>query len=635
MDFEIFFLIAACLLILSDIALISTAKLTSKRKMYYGLFAAVFAFILVIASYTILLQAFLNNNFSFIGVYSYSSTSTSLLSKVYSSWAGAGGSMLFLTVLLSFFYIGLRILTFRKPDKFNINACQVFAIVVFVFIIVCLLANPFERFSVTPVEGIGLNPELQSIWMAIHPPIVFGAYALVVVAFAATIASIKTNRELDSSKLFKASTYMAWLLLTIGIALGGAWAYAVLGWGGYWAWDPVETASLLPWLFLVAYFIVKTISGHKTSLTRESMIMITFASLVFLSALTRGGLTQSVHSYALSAIGPVMLTFAVSMIAYFFYVAKNKKKPFFKLEVDKASLLSRSTLIAFWALILIAAVCLAGLAFPNFAYSIWTYPFVVLFVGAMIGYSFNQKTHYARQFLVVLVALVIGAAISVVRLANVNILVTLTVPLLLVALLGLSYKVAKNVRRKSRLGQSFFALAVIVLLLGVFISAGAKTTATVNDVQMNSPVETMQLKIAVTGINVENSSTQVYNKQAGAVVPEYSVVNVNITIQESGETYHGSLSASFYPNYGVVIKPLIISTLTGDIYVHVELTESLYNALQQNLSGNSTVPNMVSITVQNSPMIYLVWSGVALIAIAISVQFASELYVPKKPTPVS
>ena len=635
MDFEIFFLIAACLLILLDIALMSTAKLTSKRKIDYGIFAAVFAFVLIIASYTMLLQAFLNNDFSFIGVYSYSSTSTSLLSKVYSSWAGSGGSMLFLTVLLSFFYIGLRILAFRKSDRFHVNVCQVFAVVVFVFIIVCLLANPFERFSVTPVQGIGLNPELQSIWMAIHPPIVFGAYAFVVLAFASTIANIKTNRELDSSRLFKASTYMAWLLLTIGIALGGAWAYAVLGWGGYWAWDPVETASLLPWLFLVAYFIARAISGHKTNLTRELMIMITFASLVFLSALTRGGFTQSVHSYAKSAIGPVMLTFAVAMLAYFFYAAKSKKKHLFKLEVDKTSLSSRSSYVAFWALILIAVVCLVGLAFPNFAYSYWTYPFVILFVGAMIGYSFSEKTHYARQLLIVAITLGIGVAISVIGLKNVNVLVTLTAPLLVVAFLGLAYKIAKDVRRKSSLGKSLFALAVIVLLLGVFISAGAKTTATVNDVKINSPVETMQLKIAVTSINVENSSTQVYNERADAIVPEYSIVNANITIQESGQTYHGSLSASFYPNYGVVIKPLIITTLTGDIYAHLELTESLYNVMQQTLSGDSFVPDKVSITVQNSPMIYLVWSGVALIAIAISVQFASDLYVPKKPAHVS
>ena len=629
MDFEIFFLIISCLLLLLDIVLMSTTKVTSKRKRDYSIFTAFFVFLLIISSYAILLQAFLNNDFSYFGVYSYSSSSTSMLSKIYSSWAGAGGSMLFLTVLLSIFYLGLRLLTFKKPDKFNLAICQVFAVVVFVFIIVTLLANPFERFSVNPIEGIGLNPELQSIWMAIHPPIVFCAYAFAVLAFASSIAGIKTNRDLDTSKLFKASTYMAWLLLTLGIALGGAWAYDVLGWGGYWAWDPIETASLLPWLFIVAYFIIRANSSSKTSLNRELMTMITFASLVFLSALTRGGLTKSVHSYAQSAIGPVMLTFAVAMMAYFFYLAKSRKKPLFKLEVDKKSLSSRSSYIAFWAVIFIAVVCLAGLAFPNFAYSYWTYPFVFLFVGAVIGFSFNDKTHYARQLIVVTLALGVGVAVSLIGLRDVNILVTLTVPLLVIALFGLTYKVAKNIRRKSLLGQSLFALAVIVLLLGVFISAGAKTSATVNNVKLNTSYEMMQMKMVVTSINIENSTTEVYNEQANAIIPEYSIVKANVTIRESDRTYNGILFASFYPNYGIVINPLIVTTITGDIYVHLELTESLYNSLQQTLSGGSNAIDEVSLTVQYNPMIDLVWGGVVLIMIAISVQFAIDLSEPK------
>ncbi len=625
MEYDIFFLLVACLLLFLDIVLLTTTKLTSKRKRMYSFFAAVLAVVLIITSYAMLLQAFVNNDFSFVGVYSSSSSNASLFSKIYSSWAGAGGSMLFLTVLLGIFYIGLRILAFKKPNKFNISTCQVFGLVLFVFIIVCLLRNPFERFSVTPMEGIGLNPQLQSIWMAIHPPIVFSAYAFVVLAFALAIASIKSDKELDSSKLFKASTYSAWLLLTIGIALGGLWAYEVLGWGGYWAWDPVETASLLPWLFLVAYFIVRAISNNKKSLTRELMIMITFASLVFLSALTRGGLTQSVHSYAVSAIGPVMLTFAVGMIVYFFYLTKSKRKPLFKLEVDKTSLTSRSSYLGFWALILIAVVCLVGLAFPGFAYSYWTYPFVVLFVGALIGYSLNEKTQYARQLLIIVIALGIGVAISLIGFASVNFLVTLTAPLLTVAFFGLIYKVVKTIKQKSLIGQSLFALAVIVLLLGVFISAGAKTAVTLNDVKTNTLQEAMQLKIDVTSIRIENSTTQVYNAQKETLIPEYSIVKVDVTIQHSDKTYQGNLSASLYPNYGLVIKPLIITTETGDIYTHLELTDSLYTSLVQSLSGNSVAPDELSITVQNSPMIYLVWAGVVLMAISISLQFAGDL----------
>jgi cytochrome c biogenesis factor len=624
MEFKIFYLFAACLLIILDIAILSRLKLTSRRKITFSFSTAFFAVALIITSYAMLLIAFINNNFSIDGVYSFSSSGASLLSKIYSSWAGAGGSMLFLTVLLGIFYFGLRLFSLIKTDRLNVVTCQVFGFVLIVFIIVCLLRNPFESLSVTPAEGLGLNPQLQSVWMAIHPPIVFSAYAFVVLAYALTIASIKTDREIDNSNLFKVSTYAALILLTLGISLGGLWAYEVLGWGGYWAWDPVETASLLPWLFLVAYFIVRTISRAKTSLIRESMIMITFGSLVFLSALTRGGLTQSVHSYAVSAIGPIMLTFAGGMIAYFFYLTRRKRKPLFKMEVDKKSLSSRSSFVGFWALILIALVCLVGLVFPNFAYSYFTYPFVVLFIVATVGYSLSDKNHYTRQILIVVAALIVGMFFSIIGIADVNILVTLTLPLLVVALCGSIYKISK-VRRKSQLGPRLFAFAMIVLLIGVFLSAGAKTAVTITDIKPNTLNEAMQIKIEITNLQIENSTSNVYSEQANAIIPEFSIMKADISIERFDRTCQGSLSASLYPNYGLVIKPLIIPTETGDIYIHFEYSDSLYNALVQAFNGNGVTPDEVSIAIQNSPLIYLVWSGVILITLAIAFQFASEI----------
>jgi cytochrome c biogenesis factor len=617
--------------VLVDIMLLATSKSGDKRKNASGLVAATVAFGLIISAYVLLLQAFISSNFRVVSVYSYSSSGASLLSKVYASWAGAGGSMLFLTILLSIVYFALRLLAFRKPDNFNKSTCQVFGFVLLVFILVCLLRNPFESYMDIPIEGRGLNPQLQSFWMAIHPPIVFSAYTFVVLAYALTLASVKTGKEVDTSKLFKTSTYAAWMLLTLGIALGGVWAYEVLGWGGYWAWDPVETASLLPWLFLTAYFFVKAISNSKLSLTREFTIMITFASLVFLSALTRGGFTQSVHSYALSAVGPVMLGFALAMIAYFFYLKKNRRLPLFKLSVNKSSLASRSFSLGFWALILISAVCLIGLAFTNFAYSYWTFPFVLIFVIALIGFSLDEKTHYARLLLIVLVALGIGVAVTLIGFPNVNPLTMFSVPLLAVAFSTLFYRILKSVRRKSLtlFGQGFLSIAIIVLLLGIFLSAGAKTTITIDNVKTNTQVEAMQLGIQLFNLRISNSSTEVYNKQVGAVIPEYSTIQAEVTVQQSEKTYDGTLIASFYPNYGLVINPLIITTETGDIYLHLEYSDSLYNALVDVYSGNSTVPDNVSVTVQYSPMIYLVWAGVALMLIGMSIQFAGEL-LPQK-----
>jgi cytochrome c biogenesis factor len=627
MEYEIFFLVAAALFFLLDFALLSTSKLVNKRKSQLGFAVAFCGVFVIIISYIVILRAFIGNDFSFVGVYSYSSSSASFFSKLYASWAGAGGSMLFLTVLLSIVYLALRILALRKPDRFNVSACQVFSFVLLVFIIVCLLMNPFERLSSTPVEGRGLNPQLQSLWMAIHPPIVFSAYAFVVLAYVLTLASVKTGREMDASKLFKVSTYMGWILLTLGIALGGVWAYEVLGWGGYWAWDPVETASLLPWLLLTAYFIVRMISKSKSNLTREFMIMVTFSSLVFLSALTRGGFTQSVHSYAVSVVGPVMLGFALGMIGYFFYLKKGRRLPLFKLDVDKSSLTSRSFSVGFWALILIGVVCLIGLAFSNFAYSLWTFPFVLIFAISLIGFSLDGRTHYARILLIVVIFLAVGVGFSFFGFSGVNFLTTLTVPLLLVAFSLLLYKLLRSIRRKSlrMFGQTLLNVAIIILLLGVFISAGAKTAVTIHAVRANAQVEAMQLNFQLSNLRLSNSSSEVYNEEVAAIIPEYSTVEANVRVQESGKAYEGTLVASFYPNYGLVLKPLIITTVTGDIYMHFEYSDSLYNTLVNTYVGNSTVPDEVSITAQYSPMVYMVWGGVALMLVGMSVQFASDL----------
>ena len=624
MEFELLLVIIALALILIDVTLPLISKSFFKRISKYTVILSLVAFVIILWSYIQLLSAFVSNDFSYSSVYSFSSSSLPLLSKVYASWAGAGGSMLLLSIILSFFYFGSKLASYKKPEKLKIVSTQILGFIVLIFLIVTLLRNPFERLAVVPIEGVGLNPQLQSFWMAIHPPIVFSAYAFVVLAFALTLASLRTNQELENNLLFKFSTYAAWILLTIGIALGGVWAYAVLGWGGYWAWDPVETASLLPWLILTAYFLSRTIS-HRMSLTKESMIMLTFASLVFLSALTRGGLTQSVHSYAASAIGPIMLAFAGAMIGLFFFFSWSKKKPYFKLDVERYSLISRSSFVAFWALILISIVCLAGLAFKGFPYSYFTYPFVLLFIVSLVGFSLDDKTHYARQFLIVIFTLVAGGVLSAFGLLSANILLTLTAPLFAVVFALLLYRIAISARRKTFLWQRLFGLAVVVMLLGVFISAGAKTTTTIDDFKPNIPVTALDTTIVLQNLKIANATSEVYNAQAGKVIPQYSTITADVTIQQSGATYNGMVSASFYPNYGLAFVPLIINTATGDLYVHIVATEEIYNILAGQLTGNSTTPTAVSLIVQKNPLVYLVWTGVTLMVAFMVIECVIDL----------
>ena len=625
MEYETVFLVIAALLSFSDLTLFSMSKRNEKRRGSYGVYAAILAFALIVISYAMFLQAFIGNNFSFIEVYSYSSSSLPLMSKVYASWGGARGSMLFLTLILSAFYLALRLYAYKIRDKFNVTASQVFSIIVIVFLAICFVKNPFEQFAISPVEGRGLNPQLQTFWMAIHPPIVFAAYAFLLLAYTLTLASMKAGNEIGSSKIFRASTILAWLLLTLGIALGGVWAYEVLGWGGYWAWDPVETASLLPWLFLTAYFLFNSIFKYR-SLTREFVILITFASLVFLSASTRGGFTQSVHSYAISPVAPIMIAFSFGMIGYFFYLKRIERKPLFKLEVEKTSA-AQSSFIGFWALILIAIVCFVGLAFPDFSYNLWTFPFVMAVVAALIGCSFTEKTPFVRLLLIVIATLAAGLLMVLIQFPAINGLAVLSLPLLSVAFLAVFYKLIRVTRKKSvkLFAESLMYLGIIVLLIGVFVSAGAKSTQTITDVKPYTPVEALGVRLEIGNFTVSSSQSNVYSEQVDDAVSEYSSVSSDVTIQYLGKTYQKNLCASFYPNYGLAIRPLIITTETGDVYLHFDYSDAMYESLTQVFMGNTVVPENVNVTVQTSPLIYLVWAGIALMVVSISLQAAADL----------
>ena len=610
MTYEIFLLVATIIIVIVDVVFFSNSKKKNRISPILTLISLSF----VIATYFALLLAFVRNDFSLVEVYSYSSSSLSFWSKVYASWGGSRGSMLFLTLILSVFYSALRLRAYRKNSAFNVSASKIFSIILIVFAVVCIVRNPFEPSVGSYPEGQGLNPQLQTFWMAIHPPIVFSAYALVLLAYALVLAAMKTERNLSEIKEFNIAINLSWLLLTLGIALGGFWAYEVLGWGGYWAWDPVETASLVPWLFLTAYFHTTKISETKKSLTREFMVLISFISLVFLSALTRGGFTKSVHSYAISPVGPIMLIFALGMVVYFISVRKNAGKPLLKINADKSSLSSRSLLLCFYALIGITVVCLLGLAFNGFQYNLWTFPFVLAFVIGLIGCNLNDKAPLARLFLISVGALLAGLGLTLIGVQNLNILASLGLPLLFVALTSTLYKFTRIVIKKQfrQVGNSLLHVGVVLLLIGVFFSAGLKTSESFQNVQSGTSVQTDGFTIIVSNFTLTTTPGLVYFSDLNATVSEHSTFTTDLQLTGPNVSYEGLLQADFYPNYGLLLKPLIISTLSGDIYVHLDYNDVLYNSLTGEIQGTSVNPQNVSITLQTSPIIYLIWIGVAL-----------------------
>ena len=308
-----------------------------------------------------------------------------------------------------------------------------------------------------------------------------------------------------------------------------------------------------------------------------------------------------------------------------------KRQPLFKLEIEKTSA-AKASFIGFWALILIAVVCFAGLAFPNFSYNLWTFPFVLAFVAALIGCSFSKKTPFVRLLLIVIGALGAGFFMVLINFPAINVLAVLSLPLLTVAFLTVFYKLIQVSQKKSSklFGQSLMYVGIMVLLIGVFVSAGAKNTQTVTDVKPNTSVESLGVMLEISNFTVSNSQSKVNNEQLDAVVPEYSSISTSVTVHYLGKTYQNSLIASFYSNYGLIIRPLILTTETGDVYLHLEYSDSMYETLTQRLIGNDVMLDNAVVTVQTSPLIYLVWTGVALMVLSISLQLVIDI-AQKKP----
>jgi len=191
METEELFLIFACLLLFFDLIQLLKVKPREKKKLEYGFYASILACGLVVASYFMLLQAFLKDDFALREVYLYSSSGLPSSYKVYATWAGMSGSMLFLTFLLTIVYFAYRFKTYEKSSSFRLTAYRIMDLILIFFLFLTLMNSPFERLQGTPMDGQGLNPLLQTFWMFVHPPIVFSGYIFVIPSCLVAVDSRK------------------------------------------------------------------------------------------------------------------------------------------------------------------------------------------------------------------------------------------------------------------------------------------------------------------------------------------------------------------------------------------------------------------------------------------------------------
>src|SRR5258708_8086298 len=277
------------------------------------------SFFMLLASAALIIS-FLTHDFAVNYVAQHSSLSMPWYYITSAFYGGQEGSLLYWGLTLSIFSVVFVLTAKRVPVSLVPHViATLMGIEAFLLIVLTTVSNPFMRSAIAPADGNGLNPLLMDPGMLIHPPMLLMGYMSFSVPFAFAIAALITGK-LDSEWLrsIRRWTLAAWSIQTAGLILGAWWAYHVLGWGGYWGWDPVENAALFPWLTATA-FLHSTMVQERRGMLKVwnlGLIMASFALPIFGTFELRSGLINSVHSFAYSAIGPYFLAFLCIVIRF-------------------------------------------------------------------------------------------------------------------------------------------------------------------------------------------------------------------------------------------------------------------------------------------------------------------------------
>ena len=308
---------------------------------------------------TLLFLALGTDQFQFKYVSTYTSSDLALIYKLCALWAGNAGSLLLWTFFLTMYN---AMVTFSKKMKANPMVPYISSIllgnIIFFYYLLATTAKPFELNEVIPNEGNGLNPMLQDPGMILHPVTLYLGYVGMAVPFAFAIAALML-KNVDSFwiRMTRRWTLLAWLFLTLGNVIGGWWAYLELGWGGYWAWDPVENASFMPWLTVTAFLHSVMIQERKQMLKvwNLSLIILSYSLTLFGTFLVRSGVLTSVHAFGDSNLGTYFLIFMAFAVIFAMYVMMSRYQLLKKDSGQFESFLSKESSFLINNLILVGA----------------------------------------------------------------------------------------------------------------------------------------------------------------------------------------------------------------------------------------------------------------------------------------
>lgn len=572
-----------------------------------------------------LIYLFITNDFRVEYVANYTSKTLPIIYRISAFWAGMEGSLLLWALVLSALILWLWFENKNDTRKIHVWAMTFNLGILFFFITLLLfLSNPFKKLPFSPPDGMGLNPLLQNISMLIHPPSLYFGYVGFSIPFSYAMASLITG-EINIHWITKVRkwTILSWIFLTIGILYGGRWAYVELGWGGYWAWDPVENASFMPWLTGTAFLHSVMMQEKRNMLKIWNMIliMITFALTIFGTYITRSGVLTSVHAFAQSNLGPFFLAF-ISGWAILFLVLLFLRWGKLKSRISIQNMLSREGTFYLnnWILVIIAFTIFWGVLFPIVAE-------IIRGVKVTVGPPFYQQVTIPF-FLILLLIMGICPSIGwrkatlkgIIRVALLPLILTiLCVPILYIIgvnrplpLVGISlsllifyiiiFEIVRTtyvktktqnlpyvtafysllVTNKRRYGGFIVHLGIVFTAVGIIFSSAFKKEIYVN-LKQGQISEFMGYKVRYSGIAYGNTEHYLWFK-------------ASLNFIKDKESFWLKPEKRFYrtqqtePHTEVDIK----TTLSGDFYTILESWDKDETAF---------------IRIQFHPFIHFIWMG--------------------------
>jgi cytochrome c-type biogenesis protein CcmF len=588
---------------------LKTVNQSVKKSIYkLSLFQTTFT---VLCFFTLII-GFINSDFSLINVYENSHTTKPFFYKIAGTWGNHEGSLLLWVIILVIFSYLFLVFNHAHNKKFRLYTLIFQNVLILGFLFFLLLnSNPFNSIYPIPLEGLGLNPILQDPALAIHPPLLYVGFVGCSIYFSAAMASLMSGYD---GKLFAQSIKMwvkiSWCFQTLGIIVGSIWAYYELGWGGFWFWDPVENASLLPWFAITALMHSLVVLEKRNTLYSWVIILclLTFILSVTGTFLVRSGILNSVHTFASDpSRGIYILLFLSFMIfsALIIFFTKHKKETYnFNLKSRETFILANN-----WFMVFFLVTVLIGTLYPIFLdvltkakisvgppfYNIVIIPLVVPFlflmaIGPKFGWIKSKYKILYRILFLILSAVVINLFIF-------------------------------YFFDKYNLLSNFIFVAAIFLILSSFLDI-KKFINTKNKLELPRVISHLGFGLLVffIGINHQFSLEEDFNLKVGDVkkTSNYEINFKDIKIKEEKNykaiignfkliNIKNNLIQNLNPEIRIYSNP---ETLTYEAAIKTKITSDLYLTM-----SNISRSDYYNIKFQNKPFMIWIWISALMIAL--------------------